>query len=359
MVDVTLELRGDQIGRYTSFSGSGNNQDRVVVVQGVEALGTASDTFTVFIEQASPNATEFANGQFVTVFNAAGDVVVPRTGINPDAEQGRASGDEHLLLTQQPFLIDLGGVPVGPETVTYDNTDDIGAPGVGDNDGNLDFADFPCFATGTHIATPRGDVRVEDLKAGDTVLTLDGPTCPVRWVGQRVLRFSNNRIKQKPVMLRAGCLGPDMPERNLVLSPQHRVLLAGEEVAKICRTGMALGPARGLETLQGVRVMAGRREVTYVSVLLERHSIMLAEGCPVESLYPGPQALRSIGKELAKQVFACVPGLKQQGVQAYGPPAQSLLTMRETRELAQRLRQRQPRPRTRAMPESSAVAQTT
>ena len=39
--------------------------------------------------------------------------------------------------------------------------------------------DNPCFTLGTHIATDRGEVAVEELRVGDAVLTVSGPPRPI------------------------------------------------------------------------------------------------------------------------------------------------------------------------------------
>ena len=46
-----------------------------------------------------------------------------------------------------------------------------------------------CFAAGTLIRTPAGDVPVETLKAGDVVLTASGAMRPVKWMGHTDVDF--------------------------------------------------------------------------------------------------------------------------------------------------------------------------
>lgn len=62
MATVTLTLRGDQLGTYDSLSANGNNAGRKVNLEGVKALGTGSDTYTVVVEQVNNGVTEFQNG---------------------------------------------------------------------------------------------------------------------------------------------------------------------------------------------------------------------------------------------------------------------------------------------------------
>lgn len=336
-MDVEVFLRGDQIGRYASLSATGNNQDRVVTLNGVEALGTADDTFRVLVEQVNNGVTEFQNGQFVTVFDADGAVVVPRTGINPDAEQGQAGGDEHLIITQQPFVIDLNGVPAGPAVVQYGQADQIGDPNFSDNDGELDFVDFPCLAVGTLVETACGLRPAEDLRRGDVVPTPGGAR-KVIWTGRRQVTLPAIALRKKPVIFPRAALGALGPHRDLIVSPQHRMLMTGPRVAELCGAAAVLAPARGLTPLPCVRVMRGKRVIEYVTILLDRHAVMWAEGVLTESFYPGPEGLRMLGPDLARAVFAVLPALATQGVAAYGPPAAPLLTMRQARRLARRIR---------------------
>jgi hypothetical protein len=73
------------------------------------------------------------------------------------------------------------------------------------------------------------------------------------------------------VRVRAGALGPAMPSRDLVLSPDHALFLDGELV-----------PVRYLIN-GGTIVQEDAHSVTYFHVELERHDILIAEGAPAES----------------------------------------------------------------------------
>jgi hypothetical protein len=130
-----------------------------------------------------------------------------------------------------------------------------------------------CFAEGTRIATPAGEVPVEALRPGDEVLTPDGPRALV-WVGMS--RFDPAVApEQRPVRILAGSFGPGRPARDLQLSPAHAVFLEGRLV-----------PAVGL--LDGARVRRDPATVlSYYHIAVETHALVYAEGLPVESLWPG------------------------------------------------------------------------
>lgn len=81
--------------------------------------------------------------------------------------------------------------------------------------------DVTCFVAGTGILTPRGEVPVENLMPGDRVITLDHGIQTVRGFSQRTVLAVG---KLAPIRLRPGLAGNS---RDLLLSPQHRVLLRG------------------------------------------------------------------------------------------------------------------------------------
>jgi hypothetical protein len=145
---------------------------------------------------------------------------------------------------------------------------------VGAESGGLDNVTMTaCFATGTRIATKRGDISVEDLRVGDVVLTASGPALPITWIGhRRVDCLRHSRPEQVwPVQVQAGAIAERLPERDLWLSPDHAVFLDG-----------VLIPIKRLingATIRQVEV----KTVTYWHVELERHDILLAEGLPAES----------------------------------------------------------------------------
>lgn len=131
-----------------------------------------------------------------------------------------------------------------------------------------------CFMQGTLIATPFGDVKVEELKAGDLVLLVDGSTAPVRWVGHQTvsLRFVDP-ARAVPVLIKAGALGNGLPVRDLRVSPAHALLVDGNLV-------QAGALVNGSSIL---RDEAAPQVFTYHHVELAQHALLVAEGAPAES----------------------------------------------------------------------------
>ncbi len=130
-----------------------------------------------------------------------------------------------------------------------------------------------CFAAGTRIATPRGEVPIEELRAADLVLTPPGRAGPIIWIGHRAVncRAHPDPTSVWPVRVAAGAFGPALPARDLFLSPDHAVFFAG-----------ALIPIRHLVNATTI-AQRRRADVVYWHVELARHAVLLAEGLPCES----------------------------------------------------------------------------
>ncbi len=327
MATFTFTLRGDQIATYTSVSGVGNGVDRVVTVEGVTAIGTNTDIYTVEVTQAQPTDTQFVNGQFVTVYDSLGNVVFGPSIVQPDAEQGFGAGDEHLIFSNG-YIFDLTGFDAGITTYQYDISDEVANAAWGDNDGELDFADtnvsFPCFAAGTRLLTPRGEVDVCALVEGDLVETLDHGPQPVAWIARRQVSFVRTPPdRRRPTRIAAGSFGPDLPARDLVLSAQHRVLVGqhGQPGPAAAIGGEFLAPSHRLSARSGVREMRGCRQIELVSVMFERHEIIRAIGLWCESFYPGGYSMATLPPRLRAEVTWRFPMLKLGAAHGYGPMA--------------------------------------
>ncbi|MBN8929273.1 MAG: Hint domain-containing protein [Rhodospirillales bacterium] len=139
-------------------------------------------------------------------------------------------------------------------------------------DGILGF-DPACFAAGTRLATPDGDVPVEALSVGDLVLTVSGAARPIRWVGRRrvACRRHPHPAAVQPIRISPEAFGLGRPHRPVLLSPDHALFLEG-----------VLIPVKYL--VEGWAVtQLDVAEIEYVHVELESHDVVLAEGLPAET----------------------------------------------------------------------------
>ena len=185
-----------------------------------------------------------------------------------------------------------------------------------------------CFAAGTHIETSKGPVRVEDLRAGDRVLTLGHGCQAIRMILERQIDFTTETEKLKPICFKPNSLGPGRPSRVLCVSPQHRMLLADEAGQEL------LVPAKSLTDRKGVRVMRGKRQVTYFHLVFDRHEIILSEGTPTESFFPGPVALSSIPPEVRDEILEIFGSQAKLSADHLPAPAAPICRVRMAKKLA-------------------------
>ncbi|WP_100368664.1 Hint domain-containing protein [Yoonia maricola] len=136
-----------------------------------------------------------------------------------------------------------------------------------------------CFVTGTDIMTPDGPVRVEDIMAGDLVLTRDHGAQPVRWSGCQTVSGMGHLA---PVTIAAGRYGA---RKDIAVSPQHRVLVTGWQAELLFAEAEVLVPAKALIDDQDVRRVPCRK-VTYHHLLFDTHQIVESHGFWSESYYP-------------------------------------------------------------------------
>lgn len=136
------------------------------------------------------------------------------------------------------------------------------------------FTQSVCFASGTRILTARGEVPVEDLAADELIATYGGEYRPLKWLGCRRLDVSRHRRPNlvAPVRILRDAIASGQPHRDLVVSPDHGLFIDD-----------MLIPARLLINGATILQERGAMVVTYYHVELDRHSVVLAEGLPVES----------------------------------------------------------------------------
>ncbi|WP_134726544.1 Hint domain-containing protein [Paracoccus luteus] len=200
----------------------------------------------------------------------------------------------------------------------------------------LDADDVYCFAAGTLILTPAGEVAVETLVAGDLVMTRDRGAQPVRWVGARSVSAAGlaRNPKLRPIRIRAGALGDGLPASDLVVSPQHRILVRSRIAQRMFGTDEILVAAKQLLQLDGIDIARDMDRVDYVRFMFDRHEVVFSNGAEAESLYTGPEALKAVGTAARDEILALFPELRDGGHAA--EPARPLASGRMARKLAVR-----------------------
>ena len=185
-----------------------------------------------------------------------------------------------------------------------------------------------CFGEGTLIETDQGYVAVEDLSAGDLVRTLDSGFQPIVWVSKSQHDWPGCDTAYRPLEVRAGAFGGNQPLRDLVVSPQHRILVQSDGLPE---KGV-LAPAKGMLERSGVRIMRGKKQITYYHVLLPAHAVVFANGLPCESFYPGDEALKALTKTQRIDLLRALSKTGCFDLRNYGAFARPILSVQETKE---------------------------
>ncbi|MCK0141534.1 Hint domain-containing protein [Aliiroseovarius sp. F20344] len=179
-----------------------------------------------------------------------------------------------------------------------------------------------CFVKGTRIATPEGHQLIETLHEGDKVLTANGEAHRVRWIGRREVSAFEllHAPKLCPVRIRAGALGNQLPVRDLLVSRQHRILIKSKVAERMFGTNEVLIPAVKLIECSGIDIDDRPRPIEYFHILLDRHEILLANGAPAESLFTGPEAMKSLSPEAIDEINTLFPEILER-ISNQGPAA--------------------------------------
>lgn len=179
--------------------------------------------------------------------------------------------------------------------------------------GDIRYADMAtCFTDGALILTPEGEKRVEDLKSGDLVSVPGAKAQPIRWIGSQ--KISSARLAEeaalRPIRIEAGALGNGLPREDLIVSRQHRILIASAIVERMFEASEILVPAKDLLGLPGVSEVEDLAPVTYHHIALDHHEVIVANGVQTESLYFGEEGMNSLPMAHQVELAAIFPDLR-------------------------------------------------
>jgi hypothetical protein len=236
--------------------------------------------------------------------------------ISIDGEEGGKDWD----------TLDLGGL-VDRSTLDVTSTEDGTMSGTATllDGSSLTFSNIEniiCFVAGTRISTANGSVPIEELVPGDLVLTRDNGFQPVQWLGSTTVPAQGHWA---PIRIDAGTLGTS---RDLLVSPQHRMLLTDANARFLFGSREVLSAAQFLINDQTIRRQPGGM-VTYMHLLLNQHEVIFAEDCPTESFFPGDQALEALSGAALYSLLNCMPQLRDHP-EGFGPTARYCLNRPET-----------------------------
>ena len=275
------------------------NRPPVAVDDMITATGTEPETFDPSANDTDPDGDELT-------ITSVGEAQNGRVTLNADGTVTYVADEDFNGADSYDYTIDdgHGGTDTGTVTVEV----------------------MPCFTPGTLIATPQGERLVENLEVGDRVITRDNGIQEIRWIGRKEL--TGHQLARKPhlrpVLIQQGALGKNLPEHDLLVSPNHRVLVANDKTTLYFEEREVLAAAKHLTGLEGVDEV-DTLGVTYIHMMFDAHEVVLSNGAWSESFQPGDLSLRGIGEEQRQEIFELFPELEHaEGLKAYGSARRSL-----------------------------------
>ncbi|MEM0976488.1 MAG: Hint domain-containing protein [Pseudomonadota bacterium] len=293
---ISTGTTGDASGIEINFTANFTGQVQFVLTFGSEEfpdyLNTQfNDIAAVFLDGAVVPIPNTTNGYFdVNTITDTG--FTDNTGATaPFQDQTDFNG----LLTERLVSIDV----VNGQTYTIK----IAVADVADTSfDSTVLLSAICFCAGTPILTPTGPCAVEDLSVGREVVTRDGGTKPIGWIGMSEV-FARGELA--PVHFSKGAIGNS---DAFEVSPNHKVLI--DDWRALLMTGAAevLVPAK--ELVNGDTIVRLRRNhVRYFHILLDDHDLLQSNGIWTESFFPGREALRALAPETRQELEEQFPDL--------------------------------------------------
>ena len=254
---ATLKLDG-AVGAAFSLLDGNSNTDVVFVNGGTLDLSGEGSGGAGEIEQFQATVDNFGAGDKIVVaaagatdalhFNDKTDILAVTNGSGAIEEEVQLAG--HYNGANFSLSYDAA---TGTDTITTNAS---------------------CFLAGVKIRTPAGEVAVETLKPGDLVLTTDGVAKPVAWLGRQTIAVAfADPVRVWPVRVKAAAIAENVPSRDLLLSPEHALLIEG----------MLIQAGALVNGDSIVRESKTPKVFIYYHVELEDHSLIIVENTPAET----------------------------------------------------------------------------
>ncbi|MBY6057407.1 Hint domain-containing protein [Leisingera daeponensis] len=180
---------------------------------------------------------------------------------------------------------------------------------------------FSAFTRGSLVETAQGPIAVEDLLPGDEILTRDGGSQPLLWIGRTSVLPGRGGSRSRGCTLTsfmADSLGLQKPSASLVAGPAARLLRTPPHMQG-CGDGQLLTLASEFQDGMSIFETAPPAPVDLCHLCLPRHAVITVGGLAFETYHPGPDALKLASyaiKTLFLNLFA-----HADSIQGFGPLA--------------------------------------
>ena len=278
--------------------------------------GTDVSSYSIIIYQYDGTMVEaYSLGVTLGTFGGQDVYAIDDTtpGFNSFSGQGEIYADDAIALVDDngnvvQFISHWGNTvsavegPASGMTSTSVGTANVGESLQSDDGGSSYYTQSTtnkgsipaCYAPGTRIATPHGCTLVENLRAGDLVITRNSGVQPVRWIWSGDQPLDDVDIHQKPVLIAANALAPGFPNCDLIVSSQHRIVVGVPGQLDETFSVPAFVPAKALVELPGIRHMAGKKAIHWHHFVCDDHCVVIANNIASETLLLGSQIVRKL-----------------------------------------------------------------
>lgn len=170
---------------------------------------------------------------------------------------------------------------------------------------------FAAFGPLVPILTTQGPVPVTDLVPGMRLVTADGGTATLTWVGAMMQQPARAGQPRPPMLTRVATdsFGLERPAADIVLGPAARTRVTGALAQEATGHETALVPLRDMHDSGSVVPVTPHHAIRLYHLVLDRHALVLAGGLPVESFHPGPDMLAALHPRLAILFMSLFPHL--------------------------------------------------
>ncbi|GBR44829.1 Hint domain-containing protein [Gluconobacter roseus] len=219
----------------------------------------------------------------ITGYDANSVITIEKGNYTPvSATFTKNAGSNYTLtITTNP-----GGNNITLTNVSFGPNSGVGTPSIVTNadgswsvvNGATGYNGQICYLAGTMILTPDGERAIETLTAGDQITVHENGATRT----QTILRVGHAHattgttghadMDAVPVRIRAGALADGVPSRDLLITPEHCMMLENSFI-----------PVRMLVNGMSIVYDHAITEYDYYHVETERHSVLVANGALSES----------------------------------------------------------------------------
>ena len=350
---ITFEADGGTPASFdVQFNASNTNAFSIDVNSDLTAafsLADNVDASDIDIDAGNADATSFTAGNNVSLGSFTGavsgvDTIDVGDGFTATNTWNTQGGDDVVTIGDDATFGDFK-TGDGDDTIVVganaafdlldggNGTDTLNTQTTGLGEENVETTNVVCFGFGTLIDTPAGPRAVETLRPGDRILTLDNGPQDILWNHHHDQPLEDVERDSRPILIGAGALGNGLPEHDLIVSPQHRILVGERGQLQDRFDSAAFAPATSLTVLDGIRPMMGKRHITWVHFACARHEVVFANGGLSESLLLGPMVVNGLSgmeRRILTETYGSAP---RHDTALNGPPARECLSVGAVRRV--------------------------